>query len=485
MRKTLLSLGVATLAFATAVSQAQQAPIDLPDLGNPADLAISPRQEEEISRQVAAELYYFNYVLEDVEVGEYLNTLGWRLAAFGTEKPPEFRFFMIADPRINAFALPGGYVGMNAGLILAASNESEVAGVMAHEQAHVTQRHAARGQDQGEVETIATWLAVLAAIIAGSANPNVVIGALSLGQGINYNRQVSYTRANEYEADRVGIRTLAAAGFDPNGMASFFAKLEQQTRLYGNRLPEILLTHPVNTTRIAEASSRAAQYQKREVKNSVDFELMRARIRVLMSESPSEVGSYFRGEIEGGKATPENQYGLAMALAAQSLYEEAEQAIEPLVKQNIKSASVPILQARILIGRDRTGDGLALLKKTLDGLPRFPPVILAYAEALINAGEPAEARRVLLSHEQALGTRIETYRLLSAAAKAQGNIAEAQYQQGVYHYARGDVRSALQQLNAGLRVAGISASDRARLSAKRQEILEQIPKDELRRLQRE
>lgn len=485
MRKTLLSLGVATLAFATAVSQAQQAPIDLPDLGNPADLAISPRQEEEISRQVAAELYYFNYVLEDVEVGEYLNTLGWRLAAFGTEKPPEFRFFMIADPRINAFALPGGYVGMNAGLILAASNESEVAGVMAHEQAHVTQRHAARGQDQGEVETIATWLAVLAAIIAGSANPNVVIGALSLGQGINYNRQVSYTRANEYEADRVGIRTLAAAGFDPNGMASFFAKLEQQTRLYGNRLPEILLTHPVNTTRIAEASARAAQYQKREVKNSVDFELMRARVRVLMSESPSEVGSYFRGEIEGGKATPENQYGLAMALAAQSLYEEAEQAIEPLVKQNIKSASVPILQARILIGRDRTGDGLALLKKTLDGLPRFPPVILAYAETLINAGEPAEARRVLLSHEQALGTRIETYRLLSAAAKAQGNIAEAQYQQGVYHYARGDVRSALQQLNAGLRVAGISPSDRARLSAKRQEILEQIPKDELRRLQRE
>ncbi len=485
MRKTLLSLGIATLAFVAAVSQAQQAPIDLPDLGNPADLAISPKEEEEISRQVAAELYYFNYVLEDVEVGEYLNTLGWRLAAFGTEKPPEFRFFMIADPRINAFALPGGYIGMNAGLILAAGTESEVASVMAHEQAHVTQRHAARGQDQGEVETIATWLAVLAAIIAGSANPNVVIGALSLGQGINYNRQVSYTRTNEYEADRVGIRTLAAAGFDPNGMAGFFAKLEQQTRLYGNRLPEILLTHPVNTTRIAEASARAAQYQKREVKNSIDFDLMRARIRVLMSETPSEIGAYFEGELNGGKVTAENQYGLAMALAAQGRYEEADAAIAPLVKANLKSASVPILEARILIGSERTGQGLALLKKTLDALPRHPPTILAYAEALINAGEPAEARRVLLSHEQALGTRIETYRLLSSAAKAQGNIAEAQYQQGVYHYERGDIRSALQQLNAGLRVAGISTADRSRLSAKRQEILEEIPKDQLRRLQRE
>ena len=485
MRKTLLSLGVATLAFVSAISNAQQTPLDLPDLGNPADLAISPREEEEISRQVAAELYYFNYVIEDVEVGEYLSTLGWRLAAFGTEKPPEFRFFMIADPRINAFALPGGYIGMNAGLMLAAGSESEVASVMAHEQAHVTQRHAARGQDQGEVETIATWLAVLAAIIAGSANPNVVIGALSIGQGINYNRQVSYTRANEYEADRVGIRTLAAAGFDPNGMASFFAKLDQQTRLYGNRLPEILLTHPVNTTRIAEAQARATQYQKREVKNSADFELMRARIRVLMSETPSEVGAFFQGELDGGKVTPENQYGLAMAYAAQGLYAEAEAAMTPLLKENIKSASIPILQARILIGRDRTGEGLALLKKTLDNLPRFPPAILSYADALITAGEPAEARRVLLSHEQALGTRIETYRLLSAAAKAQGNIAEAQYQQGVYHYARGDVRSALQQLNAGLRVAGISTSDRSRLSAKRQEILEEIPKDQLRRLQRE
>lgn len=268
-------------------------------------------------------------------------------------------------------------------------------------------------------------------------------------------------------------------------MASFFAKLEQQTRLYGNRLPEILLTHPVNTSRIAEANARAAQYQKRTFTNSADFELMRARVRVLMSETPSEVSAFFENELNSGRVSPENQYGHAMALAAQGLYERAAEALAPLTRAGIKSASVPILEARILIGLDRVGDGLKILKKLLDDLPRHPPAILAYADALINAGEPAEARRILLGHEQALGTRIETYRLLSAAAKAQGNIAEAQYQQGVYHYVRGDVRSALQQLNAGLRVAGISPADRSRLSAKRQEILEQIPEDQLRRLQRE
>lgn len=485
MRKTLFSLGLATLVFATAVSHAEQPAIDLPEIGNPADLALSPAQELEIGKQVAAELYYYNYVLEDAEIGEYLSGLGWRLAAFGTEKPPEFNFFLIADPRINAFALPGAYIGMNAGLLLAANNESEVAGVMAHEQAHVTQRHAARGQNDDQVATIATWAAVIAAIIAGSANPNIVIGALSLGQGINYNRQVSYTRANEFEADRIGIRTLAAAGFDPNGMAGFFAKLEQQTRLYGNRLPEILLTHPVNATRIAEASARAAQYQKREVKSSPDFEIMRARIRVLMADSPSEVASFFEGELNGGKMTAENRYGLAMALAAQSQYDEAMGALEPLLKTAAKSVSVPLLQARILIGQGKTPEGLALLEKTLAGVPRHPPAIFAYADALINAGQPEEARRVLLSHEQALGTRIDTYRLLASAARASNNIAEAQYQQSRYHFGRGDVRGALQQLNAGLRVASITAQDRSRLSAKRQEILESIPREQLRRLERE
>ncbi len=485
MRKTLLSLGLAALTLVSAISNAEQPAIDLPEIGNPADLALSPAEELEIGKQVAAELYYYNYVLEDVEIGEYLTGLGWRLAAFGTEKPPDFNFFLIADPRINAFALPGAYIGMNAGLLLAAASESEVAGVMAHEEAHVTQRHAARGQNDDQVATIATWAAVIAAIIAGSANPNIVIGALSLGQGINYNRQVSYTRSNEFEADRIGIRTLAAAGFDPNGMSTFFAKLEQQTRLYGNRLPEILLTHPVNSTRIAEAAARAAQYQRREVKNSPDFEIMRARIRVLMADSPSEASSYFEGELNAGKLTPENQYGLAMAQHAQGHYDEAMGALAPLLKAGSKAVSVPILEAKILLGQGKTSEGLALLESTLNSMPRHPPAILAYADALISADRPDEARRVLLSHEQALGTRIDTYRLLASAARASGNIAEAQYQQSLYHYGRGDVRGALQQLNAGLRVAGISTQDRSRLSAKRQEILETIPKDQLRRLQRE
>lgn len=477
-------LGVAALTSLAFFAHAEQPVIDLPQIGNPADLALSPAEEARIGREVAGELYHYDYVIEDPEIEEYLASVGWKLAANGSESPPAFQFLLIADPRINAFAIPGAIIGINAGLLLSAGGESELASVMAHEEAHVTQRHAARSANEGQVETIATWLAVLAAIIAGSANPNVIIGALSLGQGINYNRQVSYTRANEFEADRIGIRTLAASGYDPNAMAGFFAKLEQQTRLYGNRLPEILLTHPVNSTRVAEAQERAAQYPKREVKDSPDFAYMRARVRVLLADTQNEVMGFFAGEINAGNDTPENRYGLAYALTTLGLNEQAQSTLAPLLAANPHQVNLNLLQAQILIGENKTAEGLAAYRKTLAMVPRYPPAIFALADALTNAGKADEARQVLLSHEQALGTRIDTYRLLAAAARAKGNTAEAQYQQAIYYNERGDLRSALQQLNAGLLVASISSQDRARLSAKRQELLQSVPHDELQKLQR-
>ena len=485
MRKTFLSLGITALVVASSFADAEQPVIDLPQIGNPADVALSPAQEIRIGKEVAGELYFYNYVLEDPEIEEYLATVGWRLAANGSGPPPAFTFFLIADPRINAFALPGAYIGVNAGLLLATTSESELASVMAHEEAHVTQRHAARGANDDQVATVATWLAVLAAIIAGSANPDVVIGALALGQGINYNRQVSYTRGNESEADRIGIRTLAASGYDPNAMAGFFAKLEQQTRLYGNQLPEILLTHPVNTTRVAEAQERAAQYPKREVKDSLDFQFIRARVRVLLADTNNEVMGYFSGEINAGNDTPETRYGLALALSRLGQHAQAQSTLAPLLAANPKQVSLNLLQGEILTGQNKTEEALAVFEKTLAQVPRFPPAIFAYADALINAGKPDEARQVLISHEQALGTRIDTYRLLAVAARARGNTAEAQYQQGLYYYSRGDIRGALQQINAGLRISSISPSDRARLSAKRQELLDSIPREDLRKLQRE
>jgi predicted Zn-dependent protease len=476
----------AALALVAAPAWPGTATIELPQIGDPADRAMSPADEGRLGAQVVSELYREQYIAEDQEVTEYLSAVGWKLAAADAvnETQPKFNFYLIADDRINAFALPGGYIGFNAGTIVAADNESELAAVMAHEESHVTQRHMARQAGDTQTADIATWLAALAAILAGSANPNVVIGALSVAQGINYQRQVTYTRGNEAEADRFGIRKLAAAGYDPMAMVTFFDKMEQQTRLYGSHVPEILLTHPYNTTRMAEATERAAQYGPRKVGDSTDFLLMRARTRVLAADSPNEALAYFLGQINTGHDTPENRYGQALALSVTGQNEAALKALEPALAAYPRQPNLLLAQADFLQGAGRSAQALEVYAHAVSQYPRYAPAILQYADALTQNGKPDQARQLLLSHDQALGTRIDTYKLLANAARAAGNTAEAQYQMASYMYRRGDLRSAIEALNAALRVASISPEDRARLVARRQELLDTIPKEDLARLQR-
>ena len=475
-------------AFALTVLPAiGQRDIDLPQLGNPADLTLSPAQESKLGAEVVAEMYAGEYIVEDLEINEYLSTIGWKLAAADpvNNNPPAFNFYLIADNRINAFALPGGYIGCNAGTIVAAQSESELASVLAHEESHVTQRHIARAAGDSNVADLATWAAMLAAIIAGSANPNVVMGALAIGQGVNYQRQVSYTRGNEMEADRFGIRKLAAAGYDPMAMASFFGRLGQESRLYGNRLPEILLTHPTDTTRIAEATERAAQYGPRPVADSIEFSLIKARTNVLAADSPNEAMGLYASELQAGHDTPQNHYGYAMALSDIGENAKALEALQPLLKTYPKQPNVTLLEAHILTAMGRTQEGIDVFSRTAALYPRYAPATLKYAEALIENGKPDQAREVLIAHSQMLEKHVDNFRLLSEAARASGNLAESSYEMANYLYMRGDLRGAIEQLNAGLRVEAISTDDRARLVARRKELMDSIPQAELRELQRQ
>ena len=482
-----LSTFVALFLCASTFAAAQQAApepalgtgkvIDLPQMGEPADLAMSPAQEQMLGKQVVGELFANNYVLEDAELTEYISSIGWKLAAASQTKPPQLSFMVIADDRINAFALPGGYIGVNAGLLLAATNESEVAGVLGHELAHVTQRHIARAQEGEQAATIATWAAVLAAIIAGSANPDIVIGALSLGQAVTYQRQVSYTRSNEQEADRFGIQTMAAAGFDAEGMASFFTRLQQQARLYGSGMPEILRTHPLNTSRIAEARARIAAIPRITRKDPVDFSLMQARARAMAADSLSEAVEYFSGQVSSGRDAAANRYGLAYALSERGEYDNAISALKPALTQFPRQVNLNLLLGHLQLSLNRHEEGLATLQRTLALYPRYAPAIFTYADALMTAGKPDEARQVLISHEQALGMRLQTYNLLALAARDMNNSGEAAFQMANYLFLRGDAGGALAQLDAGLRTASLSKQDRARLMAKRQEIRDSMPRD--------
>jgi predicted Zn-dependent protease len=517
MSKPLIALLIALLAGAASVGRAESpAALDLPQIGDPADNSLSPADEKRLGGEVMAELYGHNYMLEDPEISEYLSALGWKLAASSQSRPPSLLFFMMNDDRINAFALPGGFIGVNAGLLLAASNESEVAGVLGHELAHVTQRHIARTQEDTEVASMATWLAVIATIIAGSADPDLVIGALSLGQSLNYQRQVNYTRAHELEADRIGIQTMARAGFDPFAMASFFQKLEQQSRLYGSGVPEFLRTHPLNTTRVSEARARAASLASSvtpsfdpysgsvvaqglpsipngapvntappphapptradRARSALDFAVIQARTRVLSADRPSEALEYFSRELASHESTPA-RYGAALAMAELGQSAEAFAMLKPALEQNPRQANLNLLQGRLQLLAGTRDLALATLANTLAMYPEYAPAILAYADAQMAAGKPDDARQVLISHEQALGVQVETYNLLSQAARASGNMAEASYQMANFMFVRGDAGGALAQLDAGLRLSSLSKQDRSRLLARRQEVRATLPRN--------
>lgn len=478
MHKALLTLASLALPIA-AVAAATPKPIDLPQMGEPADLVMSPTEEAQIAVEVVHELYQADYVVDDYQLSDYVTSLGWRLAAGGVPNPPHFRFFPIPDSSINAAAFPGGVIVMNLGTIIASSNESELAAVLAHEEAHVTQRHIAREINDTKDADIATWAAMLAAIIASAGNPNVVLGALQLGQGINYNRQVSYTRANEMEADRIGIRTLASAGFDPNAMASFFSALEQHTRLYGSGLPEILQNHPVNTTRISEASARAADYPKRKVADSPDYLLMRARARVRLAEQPNTAADYFREQLGRNGAALDERYGYAFALAQMNRFKDAQEALQPVTDAWPKQVQVQLLQASILMGLGRTEEALTSYDRIVKAYPNYAPAILENAQALIDAGRNDAARQTLLAHLGALNNQVDTSKLLAQAASATGNMSEAQFQTANYYFERGDARGAIEQLDAALRLASLSPDDRARLLAKRREIIATLPNGRL------
>ena len=448
--------------LATAVAAAEY---DLPSIGQPADNVLSPAQEKEIGEQVVAQLLDAGAIEEDPQVSEYLNRIGRRLARHTERAPDDFNFYLIDDTTVNAFALPGGYIGVNAGLILESQSESQLAGVLAHEIAHVTQRHIARQIQATQGMTWATAAAALLAIIAGGGNPAVVQAAIALGAANLGQQQINYTRSHELEADRLGIRTLAQADYDPAGMSGFFERMERRARLYGNRLPEILLTHPISTTRISEAESRARDYRDVKVREFDDYADMRARVRVLSSRQPSDEVQYFEKQLEQDADNPALQYGRALALMRVGR-------LPPALEQLRALADRPQTHPHYLLGlaqaRSASGDldgSLTTLERAQSRYPSYRPVTLAHARTLIDSGQAAQARELLLSRSDALGQDDQFHHLLANAASELGRPAEAYYQQAVYYHLRGQYAASIHQLRTALTLPDISTNDRARVTA--------------------
>jgi predicted Zn-dependent protease len=456
----------AALLACLTFNAAAQAPIELPSIGEPADQTLSPVEESKLGASVVRQLRQHGFMLDDPELVEYLVATGRRLASFSGSNPAGFEFFFIRDNRINAFALPGGYIGINAGLLLTTQNESELAGVLAHEIAHVTQRHIARQIEATQSLNIATMAALLVALIASGGSGDLAQAALTLGISGIQQRQINFTRSHELEADRVGIRTLASAGFDPNGMAMFFQRMEEQTRLYGDAVPEILRTHPVNVTRITEARSRAAGYPPIRSANDREYRLMQARLRVLSAPQATDALVHFQGRTQAGSGTEADRYGLGLALLRTGQPAAAHTVFAELLRQQPDQLHFRLEVARAQLAGKTPKDGLVTLQQAQVRYPKSLPIAATYAEALLRFNRPADARRTILAIDDALnGSLPDMHRLLALAAQELGWRAEALFRMAEYHHLQGNYSAAMDQLEAALRLPDINANDKARVEA--------------------
>lgn len=441
---------------------------DLPNLGDAAGQVISPKQDKELGAYFMRQVRQAGMVLDDVETTSYLEALGHKLAIHSENPGYGFTFFMVNDASINAFAGPGGYIGANVGLFLAAESESELAGVMAHEIAHVTQRHLARAFEAQERMSLPTTAAILAAILIGAtADPSAGAAALTAASAAGMQRQINFTRANEKEADRVGIQTLADAGFDPYGMPAFFERLQKNSKLYGTRPPEFLSTHPVTTNRISEATSRAETYPKVKEYTSLDFLLLQAKLRVNNFENPKQVlADVRRYEGKAGGRTPVEQYEFALLLSKNEQYNEALPIMQKLQKSDPDRITYRLALTRILRASKQEREALDIYKDTLDLYPGELTVILPYATTLMAAGQSDRAYNLLTEVTSDNQADPQIYKLLAQAAEATGHKVHTHTAMSQYYFLNGYTNQAIEQLKLAEKSPGLSSYQTERLQAR-------------------
>ena len=451
---------------------------ELPDFGSPADAVLNKTREGQLGRTVMMQLYNAGVVVDDPLLTEYIQSLGSQIASHANNGDHRFRFFVVEDNRINAFAMPGGFIGVHTGLILASENESELAGVLAHEVSHVTQRHIARSLYDAQRTNIMTMAAMLAAALLGVAADmpsDAMMGVVSASQAAAAQRQINYTRSNEHEADRVGIDVLAAAGFDPNAMASFFEKLSRRYSAARTEIPEMLQTHPVTAVRIAEARDRARRLPQNRVEDSLEYGLAKARIEVLSARDPQTALRIFDSKSDPD-AVP-NRYGRALALAAVGRHDEAERTFRELVREFPGVIAYRIGLGEALAASGLTEQALEAFAEAVRLFPRNVPLTISYAEVLLDAERPDEAHAILLDLLNNVPPTPAQIRLIARAASAEGDIVNAYYYMAEYYVSTGNLPLAIGQLRLALKLPDVHAVERARINARLDELIEYIPEE--------
>lgn len=423
--------------------------LDLPDLGEISRTSLSESNEDRIGREIMRQIRDSGDYYDDPVILEYLTGLGERLGGASPEPGMRFEFFVVRDPTLNAFALPGGYVGVHTGLISATRNESELAGVLGHELGHVTQHHIARMVDAQKNASLVSLLALAVAILAARSNSEVTEAALVTSQAYSVQSQLDFTRENEREADRVGLQILSSAGYSPLGMTSFFERLQAQGRLYENNAPSYLRTHPLTYERIADMQNRVAgmAYQQRE--DSLEYLFVRARVQAEEGEAQDALRRFEARTKE--HADVGDWYGLARAALRTNDLSRARAALKALAPQAHRSPLVALLNGEILLAAGQSAEAVDVLGAALKRFSSYRPLAYLYARALLRAQRPAEALAFIREQQQIWTSDIRFFSLSAEVYQALGQASQANLAQAEAYILQGRVGAAIEQLQLAQR----------------------------------
>ena len=448
----------------------------LPDLGDESIAVISPTQERKLGENLMRQSRRTLAFMEDPETNEYIQMLGQKLVSNSDGARQDFRFFVINNPTVNAFALPGGFIGVHTGLILTTKSEAELASVLAHETAHITQRHIPRLITESQRTSLPAMAAILAGILLASSGHQSGEAAIALTSAAVTQKGINYTRTFEEEADRIGMQILAQSGFDPRAMPAFFEQMQNLNRLNETNLPEYLRTHPVTTNRIADSRNRAEKFQVRQVPDSLEFEHVRAKIRALAPGNPDEITRGFRENLAQGKYrnADAEHYGYAVALLrARQLADARVQAKKLTVRQPNK-LTYRILRAEIEMAAQNYQQALALYADATAKYPMNATLMRYHAGALLKTERYAQAKELLTLALKQHPEDPALHKMLAQAAGGTGSNHEAHKALAEYYYLNGNPHAAIEQLQLAARFAGdnfyLQSSLEARIAAIREEI---------------
>lgn len=452
----------------------------MPDFGSASGNMLSPAAEQRLGKMFMRYVHASQDVLDDPLLEEYLKNLGESLVDNSDGLGNRFRFFFVESPQINAFAGPAGHIGINTGLMLTTDSESELAAVVAHEITHVTQKHLTRAWHSASSMSMVQTAALIGAVILGATvGGDAALAAAMGGQALAQQSQINFTRANEQEADRIGIGILQNTGFEPHAMPGFFSRMAKANRIYGSQLPEYLRTHPVTNSRIADSLGRADQYAYQQHADSFEYLISRAALRELAFTDAADAVKFFASSLRDGRYRNESaiRYGYARALFKDNQLAKAQKQVEQLLDEHPATLEFIVLQAVILVEQGKIEQAIAGLEQASDSFTLNYPYHIILSEAYLRAGKADQAYQRLkkLTHLRPDNTRVQ--RLLAQAAADVGKQAQSHEHLAEYYNLMGAPKTALLQLKIALRTPGLNNYDEARLESKLQKIQKEV--DEL------